>query len=849
MIFGALVVGCSQEANATTTVIYGESIDGQIRYDSTLGYAITADSIIAYAQNETASREYRCFLSFDLGGMTPAIVDDAVVSFKAWSLNDAAILSVYAVDFGASLDNSDYDLYATGTFLGQFSIPAYPAVATWVSIDVPAALLLGPRFQIEFVDLAAGGGGRVCIGTVEGIYDPYLTINQEESTALTYYMDDGFTYSTSISPHVEVHNSTALAYTYEFDTSSNISRMSIFKGGAGWTLYSVTPYCNLTDTSTSTYLNSTLDGVTYRVCYLVPVTTNTIVYVSMYVSSTGVGLPFETFRLQYCPGLAYNNSSASDLTSPTFWVGYGNYTVAVLDYFGNIIETMAFVVNGQYEYVAIPLDVNSFKIFNQQDDFTKIRIYYANATSPIEFFCAPNEPVETFLRDGNYSVGVTMYNNHTALTTVWFSPSVNGSEFILIQGNTISQVISDVAGVYSLQTVITTMVTPDVVMVAEDLPSVPDETIIFIHPWSVIAASVNVNGSGMNETLWLPHQNTTGSYYTVSTDDLYLSGAWPTTIWLNYTNGMSFYHAHNLPSYLALDGGNYTLVTSASVNFTRHTEWREETLFYYTYYTTQKKYEVILDINNSMTADWTSVNWLIGLPEGAIIDMSSVKVYDLDNALYLTAGKNYDVSATGIKMLFTSLNSSSARHMKLTMYDANASSSTVLAIAYTDSYAQSSYLGKAYFKSTASWTNGQGATYSDEIKVKLDFQDDEQRFIVTSDIVIYDRVAGRALQSWEFTISDGVISIDHATVPVGEVQSYDIYFHLDMSSDGGFDLNTPIITLPGGGVISVFVLSVIALAGFALVAYMKKSRVVGAIVLVAACMLFILMIWDSAGAI
>jgi hypothetical protein len=442
-----------------------------------------------------------------------------------------------------------------------------------------------------------------------------------------------------------------------------------------------------------------------------------------------------------------------------------------------------------------------------------------------------------------------MYNNHTALTTVWFSPSVNGSEFILIQGNTISQVISDVAGVYSLQEVITTMVTPDVVMVAEDLPSVPHETIIFIHPWSVVAATVNVNGSGMNETLWLPHQNTTGSYYTVSTDDLYLSGAWATTIWLNYSNGTSFYHAHNLPSYLKLDGGNFTVVTSASINFTRHTEWREETLFYYLYYMNQKKYEVILDINNSMTADWTSVNWLIGLPENKIIDMSSVKVYDLDNALYLTAGKNYDVSATGIKMLFTSLNASDSRHMKITMYDANASSNDVLAIAYTDSYAQSTYLGKAYFKSTASWTNGQGATYSDEIKVKLDFKNDEQRFIVASDIVIYDRVAGRTLQSWEFTISDGVISIDHATVPVGEVQSYDIYFHLDMSSDGGFDLNTPIIVLPGGTVISVFVLAVFGIAGLGIVAYVKKSRPVAAMVLVAACILFIALIWDSAGAI
>ena len=609
-----------------------------------------------------------------------------------------------------------------------------------------------------------------------------------ENITATYEMAGGTTHSMDIYPLIYEMNATYDMYLIEFDTYTGTENVTLTIDG--WTYLSSSPWCDSIAWA-SPYLNLTgvLSPVTYRVYCSFPVNRSCEVYLAMYTSSTGTGLPWETFRVKYCDGATYNASSASDLTAPNMYLPYNNYyTVGVLDFFGNLITTQTFATSSSLVYVSIPLNVYSFKVANLQEDFTKIRIYYENSTTPITYFCAPNEPVETMLRPGVYHVGVTMYDNASALATQWFNVTVDDAEFLLIQGYTISMVISDIEGVYALQTIISSLVTPDIVAVSWNLPGVPDDEIIYIHPWSVVAATVEVNGSGTSGTLYAPYPATAGSTYVLSEDRLFLSGNWSTDLWLNYTNGTVYHVSTVLPSYLTLDGQNLTVEATANITWTRHTEWREETLFYYTYYTATKKYQVTLDLNNSMATgyDWTDINWLVGLPEGRTIDPASIRVYDNDNDVYLTAGQHYDVSTTGIKMNFAWLNSSAARHFTISMYDRN--TTAIDAIAYTDQYDSVTYSGQPYYLATAAWTNDKGTQYQGRVTIKLDFDNGYQRYIDPSTVHIRDVTAGRLLGSSEWAMSEGLVIVTYADVDAGEAQTYEVYFLLDMAESGQFDI-------------------------------------------------------------
>jgi len=302
-------------------------------------------------------------------------------------------------------------------------------------------------------------------------------------------------------------------------------------------------------------------------------------------------------------------------------------------------------------------------------------------------------------------VAVTWYTNQTAGDSVYFNVTVNSSEFLMLEGLTISLVISDVAGVNAVQEVITYMLTPDVVFIGEDLPMVPndafDSGIELVHPWSVV---------------------------------------------------------HGF---------------AAGVEFTN------ETLFYYTYYTARKYYEVTLNVTNNDGVNWTNVTWFIGFPENRTIDYSSVRLYDLNNGVYLQAGLHYDMTLTGLRMKWTAFNDTLSRAFRVTMYDANASSGGGMAIAIASEYSPSTYDGEALYKSSVSWTNSFTYAYSGQYQVQFTFDGADN--ILASSVIVYDKNEQRVLGEGEFTYAGGVLTVSSVDAEIGEVYGFDIYFKLDMS--------------------------------------------------------------------
>src|SRR5665647_3720565 len=68
------------------------------------------------------------------------------------------------------------------------------------------------------------------------------------------------------------------------------------------------------------------------------------------------------------------------------------------------------------------------------------------------------------------------------------------------------------------------------------------------------------------------------------------------------------------------------------------TDFTNETLFYYNYHLSSKYYEKTLNIENLGTINWRNVTWFIGFPENRTIDYNSVRIKDLNNGVFLTAG-------------------------------------------------------------------------------------------------------------------------------------------------------------------------------------------------------------------
>jgi hypothetical protein len=682
--------------------------DGYI-VDGTDVHAGTVMGILDYSFND----EHRTYISIDTSGVPDNVdIGTATLHFRM-DAGLVAQISIYSCEYGATL---------TAAAWGATDLLGYHTLydPNWVEMPISSDLI-NTTGETQFEVRTWNYDGDM-IYLYNSEYAPYITLDYEWGGMTLNYLNTtgGVIFSATTMAERLDYNFTHDAYVIDLDTWQD--------GGFNitlpdqWTFHSATPYYTGANESTNNLLmTGVLGNHTYRIYFLCPRVILTTAWFSMFDSATGTGLTFESFVMKVSPGSVYDSNYSRTITQNFARLIYDwTYTVAVFDYFGNEITEQSFSTSDEEVFVQVAVDANSFKVFNQKDDFTKVRIYYANSTTPIEYYLAPWECVERSLRDGNYTVTVTFYANQTAGNTVYFNITVNGAEFLMIAGNTITRVITDVAGVRAVQEIITYMLTPDVVHIAEDLPMVPndafDSGIELVHPWSVVHG---------------------------------------------WANG---------------------------------TEFTNETLFYYSYYTARKYYEVTLNVTNSDGVDWTNVTWFIGFPENRTIDYSSVRVYDLNNACYLTPGLHYDMTLTGIRMKWTYFNDTLSRSLRISMYDANASAGNGLAMDNVDSYVPSQYEGVSYYLGEAKWTNSFTYAYSGQLQIRFTFKDADK--MDASSIIVYDRNTQRRLGADEFTFGGGLLTIGNIDAAIGEVYGVDVYFKLDLSESSTISMTTEFLGMP-----------------------------------------------------
>ncbi|MDW5563223.1 MAG: hypothetical protein SA339_08350 [Methanomassiliicoccus sp.] len=825
--------GTQQASASSTTIVYSTSQDGAIgtNYTTDVPFEFYTTGTRMNLGPFTADFYGRGYFFFDLTSIVPsgAVVDSATLNLHFASVSGTKSMAVYSGNLGSTLDLSDWGQGVTnGTYLGT---AVMSGTSGWTSIDISSSSITSSMLGIEMAmvnEKTFWNSAGIHTSEAEVTYRSYLSITYHFVGSLTYQLSGGGQYGSSIPPIVSAYNSTHDTYLFEFDTWTGVNNVTIAKGSSSWALLASTPQAtSVTDNATVIKLTGVVSPATYRVYVSVPRTSMSTIHVGTYVSSTGEGLAFETFHMRYCLGLTYNASAAQEIVDANFLVPYGpSYTIAVLDYFGNVIATQSFVASADVKYISIPLDIYSFKSYNQQDDFARFRIYYNNTGDPLSFYLAPQETVERFLRPGAYTVVVTNYPAAVAATSQYFNLTISDAEFLMLNGTTISRVISDVAGVMALQQVITAAVTPDMVFIRENMPSVPTEAVEYIHPWSVLTATREQDGTGTSIALGLPYPNVAGTTYTIISDKVYISGQYATSIWVNDTAGTSIYTAANLPSSITLAGQNVTIESSAPITAQRVTEFRSETLFYWQFFTTQKKYDVTLSINDTMAQDLKDLNWFVGWPENRSVDLSSVKVYDVDNDVTLVAGLNYDVTTAGIRFHFDSLLAGASRTFQITCYDSNTTSGQSVPMIYVDIADDTTFEGTEYQHCHASWTSNYSATYEGLLNIKLDITGSQ--YIKSASVVVVDATNNRQLDPTEYYVSGNIVTINHAMVATGAVQAYDVYFKMDYAQGSGWSITEPLMILPGGFPITgqfIGLAAILVVAAFTVMDYLKYGSI------------------------
>jgi hypothetical protein len=431
----------------------------------------------------------------------------------------------------------------------------------------------------------------------------------------------------------------------------------------------------------------------------------------------GEGVEWERY-LAYIDGVYQN--------FPEYYDGYTHEThnITVKDFFGNELYNSTFTINSTEQLVTISINTYSFKVINSQDyDPIKVKIYYENGTTNHQFYLGAKEVNEKYFKAGNYTIQVVYYNDTGISVPIYFYKQItNQSSYINIRGyNDVTEILEDINGVLYYQKIITNYLTPDLVYIAENMPSVPDdaydESIILIHPYSIIHYTMN------------------GTEYTTSD------------------------------------------------------------VFYYSYYTTSKFYTVTLTLNNTGLLSWENVTWFIGFPENRTINYNTVKVYDLNNDVYLTAGLHYDMTLTGIRMNWDWINSTVTRSLRITFYDSNVTDPIGTPILIADSYEIVDYDGEKYYYTTSSWTNSNPSSYNGPINIKLTF--DRAQYLVASSIIIVVKGTGEVLDINEFTYSGDTIIIAFVTIGIGDTQGYDVYFNIDYEEAQKISIFTPLVSIYG----------------------------------------------------
>lgn len=816
LAFVGLTIGPSQVSAQDFSGQSIASMDGYIEargvtYPGTTLTADTADTDIYIGQFIGGAPtyyyyHYRGYLSFN----TSTVPDDAVIQQVKLKVRlsidlsfDDFTIQAYTASYGTTLTTDDLASYTD--YQGDVFNTAGASEDTWYSVNMFANTINKTGIS-QFMLKSNHDNGTaptdyefISIYSGDSASPPVLEVWYAlGGTTLSIELDSGSYLNSTVYADVGDWNLTYDLWTFEFDTVSSAKNVSLELLNSSWEFVGHAPGCNYSLTTELLLLEDVADSICYRVWFAVPkVNPYTTVHLSLYNAFTGEGFYWEQMRVQICDGSTWDNDSAEDVARPDFFVEPEmNYTLRILDYFGNTLVDYSFVATAQDIFLSVPVPYYSWQVFNMNEAPVLMKIYWNNSGSPWEFFVGPQWIIERNLKGGNYTFMVTFYDvDGVAGETVTYDRVVPNADlnasFIMIEGTTLSEIVSDLDGVQAMQAILTLLVTPSTVLIYEDLPLAPVvmktlalEDGLVIDPYLILEATTYQNDTGTEEvnlTLEEVHPGTYGYTYYVLSDVLSFNGEYVTTLYINDTDGNNLVYSNVLPATVNLDGEEVQIWANNNYSVSRASTWREVSEYTITYYQSSHKWVTTLNLNNSHTLDYYEPYWYIAFPEDAIIDQETVTIYDLDNDVFLSQRTNFDVTAGGVHVTLTQINASMERNFLLTMWDSNSSTVTGAPNLIAEAYTQSTLNGASMKYTSVQWTNPFSVEYIGEIYITLNFTYGD--CLVPSSIHIVDETTGTEIPNSQYIYTGRTIIIltdGVGTVQVGGARSYGVYFTLDI---------------------------------------------------------------------
>jgi hypothetical protein len=559
---------------------------------------------------------------------------------------------------------------------------------------------------------------------------------------------------------------------------------------AGAYTFSTQVYWNNGTTGPTEWFNRTVSTVGYII-----LEGTTWVKLNLYNAFTGLGLDWHLFNISFEIENA-GSEYASDSFIPARFDR--NLTIIVRDFFGRELHNSTKVILENNTVWNAPLYVYSVKVTNAQTSiYAKFWIWYSNTSAPYQEYLGCGETQEYFLLDHWYLFGVTNYDS-TGITgtTVTFVRFIHQASYYIISDGLIEEILNVAIGVQSRQKVITDLLDPSVVTWGYQLPVVPGHITMSNSSLTIplrYVADGNTIETKSGTYIWFNSSAPSASSVTTRTiliDRFFLTGNVSTAIRVNTSSGINVINASILPSSFSLNGSDYTVWTNHTISITRELWFRFSDSFHYDYYPNgnplgANAYIATIDLHNPSDLIWSAVGLFIPFENtsSSRIDNRSVKVFDINNTIYLVESVNYAMAKSGCYFLFTTLANDSWRGLRVSYTTVNdnrfpAPPHVIVTKVGDENGMTRQWQSMLWYFATASWTNTYRESYSGPLYIEM------QTSIAmdsTQDVIVQTSTGYVVTTA---IVSGSTITIPEITLAVGDSISYTILFKSTAGTGG-----------------------------------------------------------------
>jgi hypothetical protein len=591
-----------------------------------------------------------------------------------------------------------------------------------------------------------------------------------------------------------------------------------------YTFQSVMPSLNVTllDAVNGTYnlTERIRDFEWYELWFLRPKEiTTSYIHIRLWHSTLGEGQPSWRWKCTINDGDSYNDTAAQWVYDINNWpVTYGNnYTIAVLDFFDNMITNYSFSATAMDINLLIPINIFTLQVVNYRQGTSHLSIFFNATGTPYSWPIVANDIFYLPIREGDYMFRITPFywtadnTSEYAGAPIFYNLTIDADFNFYIGTSFIAITYWNTEGIEVDVNTIIDVFGPDQVIILNEPALSPTEfvepgyeTPFFLDPWYVISATIrnsetdNATGpasvaiGGLDTSLMAGTVLFLKDLLSVSASNtsaqMLINNSDTSTNFIN-TTAPAGTDYDILLDYYAQRGANLTAwVENNPLSVNREIKYRQSQRFWWEHFPNQNYYIATITVNNSLSQQILEPHVFVAFDNGTNPDLDSVRVYDQNNNRYLDKGTGYAVDYTGISFMFVNLSSGSQRSFTIDYYGDNGTRTGEEWIDAEQPPQPIRYKGTTYQFVFGTYTNREEGDFEGTIKFSLDFAGASD--ILPETIIVQNRATGAELVKhfhWRYTAAAiEIVPAYVGSISPGETISIGVYYLTEEEMAGGF---------------------------------------------------------------